>query len=252
VTRAAGVNRPPRFKSATSTLPRGYLQRFDAVERLVHWSTAVIMLTLIVTGAILYLPALALRVGHRGLVENIHVITGLCLLGPLVLGLLGPWRRRLVADLRRFDRWEPADFDWFRNRARRLGLARDKFSGGQKFEASLLGAAMVAALVTGVIMRYAPSSWVRWASGATLVHDSLFFLIVVAVLAHITFALSRPDQLISMFNGRISRSWARVHARAWLSEVEASESIPASVIAHELAAQASAQVASEADSTSSA
>ena len=54
------------------------------------------MLTLIVTGAILYLPSLALRVGHRGLVENIHVITGLGLLGPLVLGLAGPWRKRLV------------------------------------------------------------------------------------------------------------------------------------------------------------
>src|ERR1017187_10734073 len=51
------------------------LARFDLVERLVHWSTAIMMLTLIVTGAILYLPSLALRVGHRGLVENIHVIT---------------------------------------------------------------------------------------------------------------------------------------------------------------------------------
>jgi formate dehydrogenase subunit gamma len=59
------------------------LARFDLVERLVHWSTAIIVLTLIVTGALLYLPALAIRVGHRGLVENIHVITGLCLLGPL-------------------------------------------------------------------------------------------------------------------------------------------------------------------------
>ena len=64
------------------------------------------MMTLIVTGAILYLPSLALRVGHRGLVENIHVITGLCLLGPLLLGVAGPWRKQLIKDLRRFDRWE--------------------------------------------------------------------------------------------------------------------------------------------------
>ena len=82
------------------------LARFDLVERLVHWSTAIMMLTLIVTGAILYLPSLALRVGHRGLVENIHVITGLCLLGPLLLGVAGPWRKQLIKDLRRFDRWE--------------------------------------------------------------------------------------------------------------------------------------------------
>ncbi len=196
------------------------LARFDLVERLVHWSTAIMMLTLIVTGAILYLPALALRVGHRGLIENIHVITGLSLLGPLVLGVVGPWRKRLIKDLRRFDRWGASDFDWFKTGARRSGRPRDKFNGGQKLEAAFLGAAMVAALVTGVIMRFAPSSWITWATGATLVHDVLFFAIVAAVIAHISFALSRPDQLVSMVNGRISRAWAKAHAGAWLSEVE--------------------------------
>jgi len=205
------------------------------------------MLTLIVTGAILYLPSLALHVGHRALIENIHVITGLSLLGPLVLGLVGPWRKRLVTDLRRFDRWGPADFEWFRSRVRRTGLAQDKFNGGQKVEAAFLGGAMVAALVTGIIMRFAPSSWITWATGATLVHDALFFAIAIAVLVHMAFALSRPDQLISMFNGRISRSWARTHARAWLSEVEASEAVPASVIARELAAQASEEASSKAE-----
>jgi formate dehydrogenase subunit gamma len=199
------------------------LARFDLVERLVHWSTAIMMLTLIVTGAILYLPSLALRVGHRGLVENIHVITGLSLLGPLVLGVAGPWRKRLIKDLRRFDRWGASDFDWFRSPARRSGLPRDKFNGGQKIEAAFLGAVMVAALVTGAIMRFAPSSWITWATGATLVHDALFFAIVAAVIAHVAFALSRPDQLVSMFNGRIPRSWAKLRAAAWLSEVEVSK-----------------------------
>jgi len=199
------------------------LARFDLVERLVHWSTAIMMLTLIVTGAILYLPALALRVGHRGLIENIHVITGLSLLGPLVLGVVGPWRKRLIKDLRRFDRWGASDFDWFKSGARRSGLPRDKFNGGQKIEAAFLGAAMVAALVTGVIMRFAPSSWITWATGATLVHDALFFAIAAAVIVHISFALSRPDQLVSMVNGRISRAWAKEHAGAWVSEVEVSE-----------------------------
>jgi cytochrome b subunit of formate dehydrogenase len=82
---------------------------------------------------------------------------------------------------------------------------------------------MVAALVTGAIMRFAPSSWITWATGATLVHDALFFAIVAAVIAHVAFALSRPDQLVSMFNGRIPRSWAKLRAAAWLSEVEVSK-----------------------------
>jgi formate dehydrogenase subunit gamma len=215
------------------TVSDRHLARFDVVERLVHWSTAIMVLTLIVTGAILYLPALALRVGDRELVENIHVITGLSLLGPLVLGLAGPWRKRLIKDLHRFDRWGACDFDWFKSRARRSGLPRDKFNGGQKIEAAFLGAAMVAALVTGVIMRFAPSSWITWATGATLVHDALFFAIVAAVIAHVAFALSQPDQLISMFNGRISRSWAKAHAGAWLSEVEGAEGAVSKTVAAE-------------------
>jgi formate dehydrogenase subunit gamma len=235
VARGPAVRRSPPVATAS---PGGELARYDVAERLVHWGTAVLMLILIVTGAILYFPILALSVGHRGLMENIHVISGLSLLGPLVLGLAGPWRKRLVTDLRRVDRWRPADFDFFRGQRRRRGLPRDKFNGGQKILAAFLGAAMVAALVTGVIMRFAPSGWIRYATGATLVHDALFFGIAIAVVVHVLFALSRPDQLISMFNGRISRAWAKAHAAAWLSEVEASESVPPSVIARELAGQA--------------
>ncbi|HEV8063260.1 MAG TPA: hypothetical protein VGP46_00450, partial [Acidimicrobiales bacterium] len=41
------------------------IERFDTTERLVHWSTALIMLELIFTGAVLYIPNLALIVGHR-------------------------------------------------------------------------------------------------------------------------------------------------------------------------------------------
>lgn len=224
---AAGQSWVPRQAAASPGGRAGELQRFDVIERLVHWTTAVLMVCLIVTGAILYLPALAVRIGHRGLIENIHVITGLCLLGPLLLGVAGPWRSRLLADLRRFDRWSPSDFDWFRSLARRRQLPGDKFNGGQKIEAAFLGAAMVAALVTGVIMRFAPSSWITWATGATLVHDALFFAIIIALVGHVAFALSKPDQFISMFTGRISRSWAKAHARGWLAEIEAEEAVPA-------------------------
>jgi formate dehydrogenase subunit gamma len=224
VTDASGDS-PEPGSPAPKAAASAELPRFDVVERLVHWSLAIMVLTLIVTGATLYFPILALHVGHRGLIEEIHVTTGLCLVIPLGAGLAGPWRKRLVVDLRRFDRWGEADFDWFRRSDRRLGLPRDKFNGGQKIEAAFLGAALAAALVTGVIMRYAPSSWVTFATGATLVHDALFFAIVVAVVAHVGFALSRPDQLKSMFTGRISRSWAHAHAQGWLAEVEARDAV---------------------------
>ena len=198
----------------------GVVTRFDLVERFVHWSTAALMVVLIVTGAILYLPALALSVGHRALVENVHVLTGLGLVCPLLIGVAGPWRSRLVSDLRRLDRWTPADFEWFRGASRRGGAPRGKFNGGQKLEASFLGGAMGATLVTGVVMRYGPSSWISFATGATLVHDTLFFAITIALAAHVAFALSRPEQLSSMVRGTIPVAWAAKHAPSWLRELE--------------------------------
>lgn len=199
------------------------LERFDAVERAVHWTTAVIMLELIVTGAILYIPSIALVVGHRAIVENIHVYTGLALLVPLVVGVAGPWRERLVRDLRRFDRWTRADWDWFHRKARRSGLPAGKFNGGQKAEAAFLGSGMVVMLATGVLMRFAPVSWIEWQQGATLVHDVGFIAIGLAVLGHIYYALNRPEQLSSIVRGRVPRVWATKHTPAWVDEADEGE-----------------------------
>ena len=216
----AAIERAAAAAASRAKAPTGDLLRFDATERAVHWVTAVLLLSLLFTGSVLYIPELALTVGHRGTVEEIHVISGIALLVPLAVGLAGPWRRRLLADLRRFDRFDRSDFDWFRRPMHRKGFPRGKFNGGQKLEAAFLGAAMAGTLVTGLIMRFAPSSWVRWATGATLVHDTLYLAIGVAVLAHVAFALSRPDQMVSMLKGRIPRAWAHEHAPRWLEEVD--------------------------------
>jgi formate dehydrogenase subunit gamma len=199
----------------------GPIERFDKVERAVHWSTAILMLELIVTGAILYLPTLALAVGHRGFIETLHVYSGIALVVPITVGVAGPWREKLVADLRRFDRWTKADWDWFHRKERRSGAPAGKFNGGQKAEAAFVGGGIIVMLATGVLMRFAPASWINWQQGATLVHDVGFFAIGVGVAGHIYYALSRPEQLKSMLSGTIPRAWATKNTPAWVAEVDA-------------------------------
>jgi formate dehydrogenase subunit gamma len=211
---------PTATHKAPSRRQPKMIDRFDAVERIVHWTTAVLMLELLATGTILYIPSVALAVGHRGIVETLHIYSGLGLLVPLIVGVLGPWRGRLLADLRRFDRWTKADWDWFHRPQHRAGIPRGKFNGGQKAEAAFVGAGMVVMLVTGTLMRFAPASWINWQQGATLVHDVGFLAIGVGVAGHIYYALSRPEQLKSMLSGKIPRSWARKHAPAWMEEVD--------------------------------
>jgi formate dehydrogenase subunit gamma len=212
-TEAPTATRPARRQLKT-------IERFDTVERIVHWTTAVLMLELLATGTILYIPSIALAVGSRGIIETLHVYSGLGLLVPLIVGVLGPWRGRLLADLRRFDRWTKADWDWFHFPRHRAGVPRGKFNGGQKAEATFVGAGMVVMLATGTLMRFAPASWINWQQGATLVHDVGFLAIGVGVAGHIYYALSRPEQLKAMLSGKILRSWATKNAPAWVKEVE--------------------------------
>jgi len=61
-------------RDLSEALPAGTdssrLLRFDAVERGVHWLTAALVLTLVVTGAILYVPSLERLVGEREIVKK--------------------------------------------------------------------------------------------------------------------------------------------------------------------------------------
>jgi formate dehydrogenase subunit gamma len=53
-----------------------------------------------------------------------------------------------------------------------------------------------------------------------LVHDVGFLTVGAAVIGHIYMAMSRPEQLKSMFTGRIDRKWAARNNPAWLEELD--------------------------------
>ena len=72
-------------------------------------------------------------------------------------------------------------------------------------------------------MRFAPSRFITLATGATLVHDIGYIALFVAVAVHVFFAFGRPEQLKSMFTGKVPRAWAMRHAPVWLEEMEGSE-----------------------------
>ena len=59
---------------------------FTRAERWVHRWTAVLMGICLLSAAILYIGPLAVLVGRRGLVEQVHVIAGIALPIPIVLG----------------------------------------------------------------------------------------------------------------------------------------------------------------------
>src|SRR5213593_3833801 len=64
------------------------IERFDRVERWIHWTNASLFAVMIFTAGCLYFSPLSTLVGRRELVRTVHVYTGLFLPIPIIAGLL--------------------------------------------------------------------------------------------------------------------------------------------------------------------
>ncbi|HEY0537475.1 MAG TPA: cytochrome b/b6 domain-containing protein [Actinoallomurus sp.] len=197
--------------------------RFTRAVRGVHHATGVLMLVCLVTAAMLYVPAFAEAVGRRHLVRTLHVVAGFGLPVPALLG----WASRAFRDdLRRLNRFQPADWQWLRGRDRRATAggrgvhAVGKFNAGQKLNAAFIGGAILVMLGTGTMLAF-PGPWPdTMRAGATFVHDWLTFAIFAVVLGHFWYALRDRGALSGMFLGHVPEGWAARHHAAWLDEQE--------------------------------
>jgi formate dehydrogenase subunit gamma len=202
----------------TAAAPRAEIERFDRVERVVHWVTASLVGVLIATGACLYLGQLEALVGRRELVRNIHVVAGLSLPFPILLGVLTRAGRSLRRDLGRLNRWSVDDRKWWRLDARpqvQLG----KFNPGQKVNATFLGGALIVMLMTGSMMRFFEPFPDAWRTGATSVHDWFALGIGLSVIGHIMFASRDPIAMQAMQKGPVPAAWAKTQRPRWYAEL---------------------------------
>jgi len=195
----------------------GTVRRFGKVTRTVHWTVASLMIICIVTAAILYNESFSVAIGHRHLVELIHVYSGAALPLPILFGAFSePYRQ----DLRRLNRFTRRDWRWLRSRSRRHGSIKvGKFNAGQKLNAALSGGAIAALFGTGIIMYFPSLTPLSWRTGATFVHDWFALAVGLLVIGHIFYALKDAEALRGMRTGQVSRSWAHAEHAAWADEV---------------------------------
>jgi formate dehydrogenase subunit gamma len=197
---------------------RRYLHRFSRAERAVHWLTATLMIVCIITAAILYNGSLSINVGHRHVVELIHVYAGFALPAPMLFGFASATYR---ADLARLNRFSPSDWRWLRSRTRRDGSIRvGKFNAGQKLNAALTAGAVLVLLGSGLLMYYPGLARLSWRTGATFVHDWFALAVGVLVLGHIAYAVKDREARRGMRSGRVSASWAHAEHAAWAEDVD--------------------------------
>jgi formate dehydrogenase subunit gamma len=185
--------------------------------RWVHGITGALLTVCILTAAILYNGSLAIIVGDRYLVEQVHVWTGFALPVPIIVGLFSPSYR---ADLRRLNRLTRRDWRWLRSRNRRDGsIAVGKFNAGQKLNAALSAGAIGMLLMSGTVMYFTRLTRLSWRSGATFVHDWVALALGLLVVGHVLYALRDVDALRSMRTGWVPIRWARREHSEWVDEV---------------------------------
>ena len=202
------------------------VERFDRVERALHWSTATLFLVLLATGMTLYVGPLATLVGRRVLVKDVHVVAGLLLPLPLLAAYAGRWREGLRRDVRRLARWTPDDGPWLRSLGRSGRSRLGKFNAGQKLNAAFVAGCIPVMLGTGVIMRWFSPFPLSWRTGATFVHDWLALALLVVVVGHIGKALADPVALRAMVRGTVPEAHVRRNHPAWWAELDGAEAPP--------------------------
>lgn len=192
--------------------------RFTRTVRWVHWSTSVLMVVCLVTAFVLYNGSLSLAIGHRRVVELVHVYCGLALPVPTLLGLVSQAYRR---DLGHLNRFTAVDWQWLRSRDRRTGRIQvGKFNAGQKLYAALTGGSILVLLGTGILMYWPDLVRLTWRTGATFVHDWFALAVGLLVLGHLYYALKDAEALRGMRRGSVSIDWARTEHRAWVEDVQ--------------------------------
>jgi formate dehydrogenase subunit gamma len=197
------------------------LARFTGVERWVHRGTALLMGICLLTAFVLYYGPMSLAVGHRHVVELVHVVAGYALPVPMLLGLGAAAYR---ADLRALNRFTREDWRWLRSRSRRDGsFAVGKFNAGQKLNASLVAGSVAVLVGTGTLMFWTGLVRLPWRTGATFVHDWFALGLGLLVLGHIWFAIADPEARDGMRTGRVTRRWAEKEHPAWVARLSPSE-----------------------------
>jgi formate dehydrogenase subunit gamma len=215
---------PPPAERAVSGPGRGRSEprrviRFTRAERLIHRLTATLMISCILTAAVLYNGTLSVGIGHRRAVELIHVYSGFALPAPMILGLAS-WAYR--ADLSRLNRFSRDDWRWLRSKERRLGtIPVGKFNAGQKLNACLSAGSILVLLGTGLLMDH--PDWVRlsWRTGATFVHDWFALGLGLLVVGHVFQASRDAEARRGVRTGTVLAAWAAINHPGWLAELDA-------------------------------
>lgn len=214
------------------TEPR-VVERFKKRTIWFHWLHTVAFLTLIVTGAILFFPGLGAPAAG-GITRIIHRVAAVIFVAaPVVYSILNP--RMALHFIKETLTWGKDDLGWLQaaplyyfGGAEENMPPQGQVNTGQKMWQFIVLATGILFLVSGCLMWFYKDTLtpaiLQW---CIIAHDVAFVLAFLMLLVHIYLGIIHPrmtESLLSMWDGRISKKYARSHYGKWYDKIAKGES----------------------------
>lgn len=203
------------------------VERFKKRTVWFHWIHTAAFLVLLVTGAILFLPGLG-GPAAGGLTRFIHRIAVIFFVGvPIVYLIINP--KMSFHFIKETLTWGKSDFQW-------VTKAPDYYFGGDEekmppqghvntgqkmWQLVVLGTGILF-VISGIFMLFKDALSPGFFEWAVIVHDVAFILALLMLLVHVYLGVIHPrmtESLRSMWDGKISRTYAKNHYGKWYNDV---------------------------------
>jgi formate dehydrogenase subunit gamma len=197
---------------------RKWIERYDAPQRINHWTVAITFVLAALSGFALFHPSmfwLAQIFGSGTWARILHPFIGVV----MFISFAG-----LAVRLWRHNRMQTADATWL---ARITDVAAGRhanlppvgrYNGGQKLLFWVMVASVLVLLVTGFAFWqpwFAPLVSVELMRIAVVLHALAAFVLMLGIIVHIYAAIWVTGTMRAMVRGTVSAAWARKHHPAW-------------------------------------
>jgi formate dehydrogenase subunit gamma len=208
------------------------VERFKKPTIWFHWIHTAAFLTLVVTGAFLFIPGLG-GPAAGGLTRLIHRIAVVFFVGaPIIYAVFYP--RMSLHFIKETLSWGKGDIEWvmkapdyYFGGAEENMPSQGHINTGQKMWQLVVLGTGVLFLISGLLMWFlkdvlAPGFF-QW---GVVVHDVAFIMGFLMLLVHVYLGIIHPtmtESLRSMWDGKISITYAKHHYGKWYDEISSGE-----------------------------
>ncbi|HEY5672089.1 MAG TPA: formate dehydrogenase subunit gamma [Malonomonas sp.] len=197
-----------------------YIHRYNALQRVLHWTVAASFFVLLLSGLGLFAHAFYKYFDFFGGAERgilFHKWAGIIFLVSSILLFLGN-----VREVCRFDK---DDARWFAALGGYLSrkkphLPQGKYNAGQKLFGIFSILATLTMAATGLVIWDATAFDRNLTQFSLMLHGLFFILFMMFVIVHIYLgSIGNPGTIEGMLWGRVKPAWAKKHAIKWYKEI---------------------------------